>query len=242
MSASTLFLTFPSMKRLLPRLAGMIVGAYVILLRLTCRIRMHNDRRAHLVEQGNRYVYGTFHAHQIGGLMAAEPGTGAMVSRSDDGEIVVPTLLWSGHVPIRGSSGTGCKGGATALQSLIKHVLTGHGAMLAVDGPRGPRGTVQKGIGLLSQKTNAAVLMAVAVPTRRWIFRRTWDQFQLPKLFCRIDVYLSDPLWPEAGESLDRFIARIERVLSDLEAEYDPAQVAARQQTVPASAKTRAAA
>ena len=230
------------MKRLLPRLAGMIVGAYVILLRLTCRIRMHNDLREQMASQGNRYVYGTFHAHQIGGLMAAERGTGAMVSRSDDGEMVVPTLVWSGHVPIRGSSGTGGKGGATALQSLIKHVLNGHGAMLAVDGPRGPRGSVQKGIGLLSQKTDAAVLMAVAVPTRRWIFRRTWDQFQLPKPFSRIDVYLSDPIWPEVGESLDRLITRIERVLSELEERYDPAEVAARQQTVPVSAKTRAAA
>ena len=174
----------------------MIVGVFVILLRMTCQIRMHNDLRSQLVSQGHRYVYGTFHAHQIGGLMAAEPGTGAIVSRSDDGEIVVPVLLWSGHVPIRGSSGMGREGGATALQSLIKHVLNGSGAMLAVDGPRGSPGSVQKGIGLLLAKNDAAVLMAVAVPSKRWIFSRTWDRFQLPKPFCRIDLYLSDPLFP----------------------------------------------
>jgi len=84
------------MKRLLPRIAGLIIGAFVILLRMTCRIRMHNDLRGQLTAQGHRYVYGTFHAHQIGGLMAAEPGTGAMVSRSGDGEMVVPVLIWSG--------------------------------------------------------------------------------------------------------------------------------------------------
>ena len=220
----------------------MIVGVFVILLRMTCQIRMHNDLRSQLVSQGHRYVYGTFHAHQIGGLMAAEPGTGAIVSRSDDGEIVVPVLLWSGHVPIRGSSGMGRKGGATALQSLIKHVLNGSGAMLAVDGPRGPRGSVQKGIGLLSQKTNAAVLMAVAVPSKRWIFSRTWDRFQLPKPFCRIDLYLSDPLFPRAGESLERFTERIEQVLRELEAKCDPEEVAARQQVATRKFGNRAAA
>ena len=216
------------MKRFLLRVAGIVVGIFVISLRLTCRIRLHGESRQQLVSRGERYVYGTFHAHQIGGLLAAEPGTGAIVSRSEDGEIVVPTLRWSGHVPIRGSSGVGRKGGATALQALIKHVLGGRGAMLAVDGPRGPRGSVQRGIGLLAEKTDTAVLMAVAVPSKRWILRRTWDQFQLPRPFCRIDVYLSDPLRQKPQESLQEFIDRIEHTLHDLEAKHDPNEVAVR--------------
>ena len=227
------------MKRLLPRIAGLIVGLYVFLLRITCRIRVHNDMRGQLAADGHRYVCGTFHAHQIGGLMAAEPGTGAIVSRSADGEIVVPVLVWSGHVPIRGSSGPGHKGGATALQCLIKHVLKGHSAMLAVDGPRGPRGSVHKGIGLLAEKTNAAVLMAVAVPSKRWIFRKTWDRFQLPRLFSRIDLYLSDPLFTKAGESLERFTERIEGVLRELEERYDPDEVATRRRAVTRPAEGR---
>ena len=82
------------MKRFLLRVAGIVVGIFVISLRLTCRIRLHGESREQLVSRGERYVYGTFHAHQIGGLLAAEPGTGAIVSRSEDGEIVVPTLRW----------------------------------------------------------------------------------------------------------------------------------------------------
>jgi lysophospholipid acyltransferase (LPLAT)-like uncharacterized protein len=230
------------MKRLLPKIAGFLIGSYVVILRITCRLRVHNDQRDAVLAQDRRYVYGTFHAHQICGLLAAERGTGAIVSRSSDGEMVVPMLVWSGHVPIRGSSGTGRKGGATALQSLIKHVLAGQGAMLAVDGPQGPRGTVQKGIGLLAQKTNAAVLMAVGVPSRRWILRKTWDQFQIPQPFSTIHLYLSDPLIAKPGETLEQFTQRIEMALKELEQRYDPSEVANRQQHAASQQPTRAAA
>lgn len=148
------------------------------------------------------------------------------------------TARWSSHrccgrvmYRFAAAAARGAKVGRRPFQSLIRHVLNGNGAMMAVDGPRGPRGAVQKGIGLLAQKTNAAVLMAVAVPSRRWIFRRTWDQFQLPKPFSCIDVHLSDPLWPAAGESLDRFTER-----------NDPTEVSVRRRSIQPSVPTRVAA
>ncbi len=220
------------MKPLLPRIAGWLVGFYVLLLQRTCRLRFHNDCREALASQGVRYVCGSLHAHQISCMLGAERGTAAIVSRSNDGEMVVPMLRMTGHVPIRGSSGTGRKGGATALQSLIKHVLGGGGAMLAVDGPRGPRGSVQRGIAMLAQKTDAAVLMAVGVPKRRWVIRKTWDQFQIPLPFCAIDLYMSEPLICKPGEPLELFTKRIEMALRELEAKYDPAELASRDEPV----------
>ena len=135
------------MKRLLTQFAGILLGAYGVTLRITCRIHLHNDQRQAVSDLGYRYVFGTGHAYQISGLIAAEQGTGAMVSRSLDGGLVVPMLKWCGHVPIRGSSGTGRKGGGPALQALIKHVIGGNSAMLAFDGPRGPKDRVQPEIG-----------------------------------------------------------------------------------------------
>jgi lysophospholipid acyltransferase (LPLAT)-like uncharacterized protein len=220
------------MKPLLPRIAGWLVGIYVLVLQRTCRLRFHNDCREALASQGVRYVCGSLHAHQISCMLGAERGTAAIVSRSDDGEMVVPMLRMAGHVPIRGSSGTGRKGGATALQSLIKHVLGGGGAMLAVDGPRGPRGSVQRGIGMLAQKTDAVVLMAVGVPTRRWVIRKTWDQFQIPKPFCVINLYMSEPLATKPGEPVEIFTKRIEMALRDLEVKHDPIEVMRRAEPV----------
>ena len=164
------------------------------------------------------------HAQQVSASMSAERGTAAMVSRSDDGEIIVPALRVGGHVPIRGSGGKSRKGGAGALQMMINHVKDGRPAVLAVDGPRGPRGHVHKGIAMLAQKTGAAVLTPVVVPSSRWILKKTWDQLQIPLPFSRIDTYLGQPLMPVAGESTEDFARRIETQLNILERRVDPEQ------------------
>jgi lysophospholipid acyltransferase (LPLAT)-like uncharacterized protein len=230
------------MKSFLPKIAGALLGTYVWILRLTCRIVLHNDPRESIIAAGHPWVYASFHAHQMGGIMSADRGTGAMVSRSSDGEMVVPMLRVCGHVPIRGSSGGVRKGGATALQALIKHVLGGRTAMLTVDGPQGPRGTVHKGIGLLAEKTDAAVVIALMIPSRRWILRQTWDQFQIPKPFSTIDVYLSDPMYLQRGEDLDRFAGRIQVSMKAMEERFDGEEVARREQDRSRQSPTRMAA
>ncbi len=213
----------PGMKRFLLKSTGWLVGLVVLVLRMTCRIEIHNDPRPSLSSRGGRHVFALLHAQQVAASMAADRGTGAMVSRSADGEIIVPALRVGGHVPIRGSSGK-AKGGAAALQVLIEHVRGNRPAILAVDGPRGPRGSVQKGIGLLARKTDAAVLAVIAIPTRRWIITRTWDRLQIPKPFSTIHCYFAEPALPRRGESLDQFAKRIETSLAALEKRFDPGQ------------------
>jgi len=63
----------------------------------------------------------------------------------------------------------------------------------------------------------------------------------MPRPFSRIDLYLSDPLFPKAGESLERFTERIEQVLREMEEKYDAVEVAARQQIAQPKLETRAA-
>src|SRR4029077_2787872 len=105
-----------------------------------------------------------------------------------------------------------------------EHVRTGSPAYLAVDGARGPRNRVHKGIAVLSQQTGAVVLNVVAVPTRRWIFKRSWDRFQIPKPFCRIDIFVAPPIWPQQGESIEEYRRRIEQSLCQLETLRDPVE------------------
>jgi hypothetical protein len=147
-----------------------------------------------------------------------------MVSRSADGELLVPCLLMCGIVPIRGSNrqNRGDKGGLAAIKALIEHVGGGAPGYLAVDGPRGPRNRVHKGIAVLSQQTGAAVINLVAVPTRRWIFTRAWDRFQIPKPFATIHGYFGEPLFYREGEGVEEYRKRIEIALNELERQHDP--------------------
>ena len=163
-----------------------------------------------------------------------------MVSQSRDGDFVALGLRLLGIKTIRGSSRRNSKnkGGLLALNDLVEHVRTGQPAYLAVDGPRGPRNRVHKGIAVLSQQTGAAVLNVVAVPTRRWIFKRSWDRFQIPKPFCRIDIFFGPPIWPQQGEPIEQYRRRIEQSLCQLETSNDPAEaeiVAAHQEHSPAN-------
>lgn len=208
------------------RLLSWAAAVAISFLRWTCRIRVHNDPRPALQAADHPYVYSILHAHQVASTIGAEPGTGAMVSRSADGEVIVAALRVARCIPVRGSGMTkgqsNNKGGREALEALVEHVRTGRPAILAVDGPRGPRSHVHKGIASLSRDTGAAVLNVITVPTRRWIMSKTWDRMQIPQPFCRIDAYFAPPLTPAPGESLEEFRRRIEASLKELEQTYDP--------------------
>lgn len=197
----------------------------VLSLRLTCRVRVHDDPRPKLRAAGRRYIYAVLHAHQVSAVIDGERGTGAMVSRSRDGQLIVPALRISGIVPVRGSGGRGDgggRGGREALDALVDHVKGGRPAYLAVDGPRGPRGHVHKGIAVLARQAEAAVVVMIPVPTRRWVLSKAWDRLQIPKPFCRIDGYFGEPVEPVAGETAEALRQRIESALMRLEELHDP--------------------
>ena len=228
------------MKRILPWLVGFVA----VLLRATCRLRIHNDPRPKLRAQGVNYVYALLHAHQLGGILDAERGTGTMVSRSDDGDVVVPALRVCGLTPIRGSGGQSRKGGVRALLELIKYVSAGHPAALTVDGPMGPRGCVHEGVVLLSKKTGAAMLPLIVVPSRRWVIKKAWDRLQFPMPFATIHHHYGDPIFPSDTESKADFAQRIELELKRLELKHDGSEATLAGVTVgsPESASQRRAA
>jgi lysophospholipid acyltransferase (LPLAT)-like uncharacterized protein len=210
------------MKRLVPYL----VAIYTLTVRWTCRLRVHNDPRAEMTKAGIPHVFAALHAHQIAAMVSADPGTGAMVSRSQDGQIIVPALRANGHVPVRGSSGKSDKGGASALKALIKYLDVGKPVILAVDGPRGPRGNVNKGIGVLARKSGAGVLPVLVITNRRYILKKTWDRLQLPLPFGTINAFFAPPMYQNKGEKLDGFAQRIQNELARLEREHDPTEAA----------------
>ena len=202
------------------RLIHWSLGLAIFVVRLTCRFRIHEDHRQELSSRGIPHIFAALHAQQIAAMMVAEPGSRIMVSRSNDGEIVVPSLRLLGHVPVRGSAGNR-KGGAVALQNMVKSVREGHPGILAVDGPRGPRGQVQMGVGVLAKKSQAAVLAVSVVPRRRWILAKTWDRLQVPQPFTTVDVHVSEPLIVQPGESRENFALRVEASLAALERKHD---------------------
>jgi lysophospholipid acyltransferase (LPLAT)-like uncharacterized protein len=217
-------------KRTRKRVLGFVVAWFaalaIFVLRHSCRIRWINDPRSELRARGQRYLYCVLHAHQVMATMDAEPGTGAMVSQSADGDIIALALKFRGIRVLRGSNANdrGDRGGRGALETLRDHVDSGRPVCLAVDGPRGPRGRVHKGIAYLAQQTGAVVIVVVPTASRRWILRNTWDRMQIPWPFCRVDGHCAAPLQMAPGEKLNEFRQRIEHTILELERQLDPAE------------------
>ena len=209
-------------------LIGCLVAIFALLLRWSCRLRWHADPRPELRSRQTPYAYAFLHGHQVAAVIARERGTAAMVSRSADGDLLIPSLRINGVIPLRGSTRSRGKdkGGAAALEKMIAHIAAGAPGYLAVDGPRGPRNHVQRGIAKLAAATDARIVIAIPIPRRRWIVSRTWDRLQIPKPFTCIDIYFGEPLFIQPNEGVEAFRARIEQAITRLEERFDPDEAA----------------
>jgi lysophospholipid acyltransferase (LPLAT)-like uncharacterized protein len=114
----------------------------------------------------------------------------AMVSASRDGGFLARILEHFGVQPVRGSSS---RRGPQALLELTTWSERGYDLAITPDGPRGPRYVVQEGVTALGQLSGLPI-----VPVSyhlSWKYRlKSWDRFQVPLPFARVEVRLGAPL------------------------------------------------
>lgn len=222
------------MGRILRAVVSWLIALYSRLLGATCRFVPYDDPRPALRACGERYIYGCLHAHQVAAMLGhGEARVACILSRSADGDLIARAMQAHRITPIRGSSRHGDvdKGGRAAMQAVIDWVeTTGAAATLTIDGPRGPRNAAKPGLASIAVRTNAAVVTAVCIARRRWILRNTWDRFQIPRFFTRIDNYFdelrADNSIPDERERIADLSRRIEASLRRLEESYDGAEYA----------------
>lgn len=110
-------------------------------------------------------------------------GMVAMASQSRDGEIVAGVLRRFGYGVVRGSSS---RGGQEALMGCLLALREGGRPALAVDGPRGPAGSVKPGAERLAVSEGLPVVYG-RVRARGWR-ARSWDRFLVPWPFTRVEI------------------------------------------------------
>ncbi len=215
------------MRAALYRAAGAFAGVVLLVWRGTCSYRTVDDPRPRMRREGRRYVIALRHAHQLAAILGTdEPRIAAMVSRSAEGDLLVPSLRMRGVEAVRGSSRTRAvdKGGLAALELLAGRVQEGTVALIAVDGPRGPRGRVHSGVAQLVRRCGAVVVPLIIVPSRRFTLGSTWDRFQIPLPFARLTGYFGESIAVAENESNRGAAARIGAALDALEERFDPAE------------------
>jgi lysophospholipid acyltransferase (LPLAT)-like uncharacterized protein len=208
------------------RFIAALAACVLVCWRATLRIRVERDPRPGLRAAGRRYVYAILHAQQLSFILLSDDvPILAMVSASGDGDWLVPLCRVRRIVPVRGSTGKEGedKGGRTALAKLADGVRTGLPALLAVDGPRGPRSTVQWGVVDLARETDACIVVAgVFLAPRRFTLERTWDRTQFPRPFSTLTGRFRVPIDPRDFTDRASLRARVVAELHALEQEFDP--------------------
>lgn len=208
---------------------GWIIAIFAVLWRRSCRYDVVNDPRPQLRDNKQNYIYAVLHAHQIAAVFSNdEVQQCAMVSRSIDGDLLVPTLQCCRIKAVRGSSRTSKrdKGGLAALAQLTQTLRHGIPATLAVDGPRGPRNRVHLGIIQLAKRANAVILPVAVLSSRRWILQRTWDKMQIPKPLSKISLIFAPPIHIRHDISTADYQQKISQILINLEKENEVSHIA----------------
>lgn len=144
----------------------------------------------------------------------------ALISPSEDGEIVAQVGSRWGYRIIRGSSSHA----VIRVWSEMKRELQKKGELIIVpDGPRGPNRKMKVGSLKLAQETGA-VLVPFTFSTSRRKFLRTWDNFLIFYPFSRVVAMYGPPFTVGDGlkdAELERERQKIELFMVQLDEKAD---------------------
>ncbi len=159
------------------------------------RVKIHPNPSVDTILSGNQPVIFVFWHKKIFFTIyrfrnsAARP----LISHSGDGELVAQVAQEFRMNPIRGSSSAG---GARAFINMLKSIREERSRVLiTADGPKGPPMTVKDGTIKLAEKTGAAIIPISWTASRVKIFEKSWDRFELPLPFGKIQFRYGDPIY-----------------------------------------------
>lgn len=118
------------------------------------------------------------------------PKANVLISEHFDGQIIARVIRYFNLGTIHGST---TRGGAKVLIQGLKSLSDGYDVGITPDGPKGPRYGISDGVVVMAQKRHTKVIVCNCVPSRYWQLA-SWDRFVIPKPFCTLDFYASEPI------------------------------------------------
>ncbi len=135
---------------------------------------------------GKNLIYAIFHQDDLSCMpYFSEKNICVLISQSKDGQILATAVEFMGYQTVRGSSH---RGGVAGLLAGMRKVADGHKMSIAVDGPRGPIYKVKDGITAVSEKSKRPIVPMKGHPEKKYVFKKSWNQAQLPYPFSKIKI------------------------------------------------------
>ena len=203
-------------------LVGGLGKLFIDILFFTLRIERNGYSSVRPVISSHRFILAFWHSRilLISYLYKGWNGV-AIVSQSEDGEIIARILKKQGQEPIRGST---TRGGIRALAKQIRCLKerVRPGAVIP-DGPQGPRFKAQPGVIVLAKKTGYPIV-PVSYSAKKIKIFNSWDRFILPHPFTRCLAVYGEPIYvPKDVDSdgVNMYRLRLEQELCRITFEAD---------------------
>ena len=195
------------------KMIGILGKGFIDLLFSTIKIESKCPERVSEIIESKRVIGAVWHSRiLLGCYLYKGVNAAALVSQSDDGEIIARILQKQGYETIRGST---TRGGLKALASLVKKLKEVHRpAIIIPDGPQGPRFKVQPGVIMLAKKTGYPIVPVTYSAKKAKIFA-SWDRFMLPHPFTTCRIIYGNPIY--VPENADKQIEELCRVRLETE-------------------------
>ena len=186
-------------KRLATRskLLGWLIALVVRCICIT--LRFHKENAEGITPNSGGSILVTWHGRSlIPAWLLRDKGCWALISLSKDGEMQNNIFQRFGFQTIRGSTGRGGVRGALQAARKVKE-----GGVLAFtpDGPRGPTHKVQLGVILMAEKSGAPIVPIGCSANGRWLFKKSWDSYMIPKPFAKAYYLVGEPIYIPPGQN-----------------------------------------
>lgn len=164
---------------------------------------------------GKGLIYTFWHREIFGATWFwRKRGIVVMTSQNFDGEYITRIIRKHGCGAARGSSS---RGATRALAEMIRCLRNGRDSAFTIDGPRGPRFVVKPGSVLLAKATGAAILCFHVALRHTYVFKKSWDLFQIPYPFSRAVMLIAPPILVSPEASAEEQSLKLREVQSALE-------------------------
>jgi lysophospholipid acyltransferase (LPLAT)-like uncharacterized protein len=182
------------------------------LFQLTWKIEIHESNGLKkLLADDSLFVIAHWHGEELGILhLLKRYRVSCMVSQSFDGELVARMIHHLGSKAVRGSSS---RGAVQALKGILRLAKEGWRPSVAVDGPRGPRHEVKRGVVEIAKVLKVPILPINMACSRSFIFKKSWNKSELPLPFSRIVIEWGDPILYDPNKTLEDFLPPIAQAL-----------------------------
>jgi len=179
-----------------------------------------NDETIKKLENENKnYILAFWHGTMLlPWYLHGDPKFAALISKSNDGDLLAKILKnWNYNV-VRGSSSSD---GDIALAIMIDFAKNGYSVTITPDGPRGPAHKFKAGAVITAKKSELPLILA-GVGFQKKKLLSNWDKFEVPYFFSKSKIVYSEPIFVESNlsyEETSNIIINCENKLNELQRE-----------------------